>query len=153
MDSRNFYEAVKRNIATKGQHLQLVFPTQDQDVLPFIYTIGNYERDLPELFVIGACSQAFAEILNELCEKMRERGRAFDNGELVNLGGKYPLKMVDVPMEVCEDFTLQVGRYYHVKDYRVQQVVVCDLQGRFPGDPGCASPYDLQTKYLRLKLH
>lgn len=152
MDSREFYETVEHNIAKAGQHLQFVFPTSNSDDLPFIYTIGNHQRNLPELLIVGG-GQAFGGILNHLCEKMRERGRAFDNGELVSLGGAYPVKIVDVPTEICEPFTFQVGRYYQVKDYRVQQVMACDPHGRFPGDPGCQEPYELQAKYLRSKLH
>jgi hypothetical protein len=153
MDSREYYETIDRNIATSGQHLQAVFPTDKSDGLPFIYTIGNHGRSLPELLIIGNCNSTFAGILNELCELMRKRGRAFDDGELVNLGGQYPLKIIDFPLMAREEFTYQVGQYYQTDDYRVQQIVLCDSSGHFPDEPACAAPYQAQFDYRKRSSH
>ena len=45
---------------------------------------GNHLRGLPELLVIGVSR---GEFLNFLSDKMIERGRAFDDGEVVSLRG------------------------------------------------------------------
>src|SRR5262245_55499012 len=63
----------------------------EEDLPPFAYTIGNSLVDLPELLIIGTREGA---LLNDLSEKMLDRGRAFDDGELVNLGGKFPVKII-----------------------------------------------------------
>lgn len=153
MDSSEYYRAVEQNIRKSGQHLQMILPSNIPKSPAFIYTIGNHEHGLPELLIIGNCDKTFAAILNDLGKRMRKRGRPFEDGELVNLGGPLPLKMVNAPPSVNEKFALQVGRYYHTKDYRVQQAVLCDPQGRFPGEAGCSPAYASQTDHLRAGLH
>jgi len=153
MKSEEFYATIENNITNSGQHLQAVFSTKPEDGPPFIYTIGNHQRGLPELLIVGNYGASFAAILNDLGRRMRERNRPFDNGELVSLGGSFPLKMVDVPSTVNETFCIQVGRYYGTEEFRVQQAVLCDPKGRFPGDEGCDRPYLSQVEYLRAGLN
>lgn len=112
---------------------------------PYMYTIGNHEWGLPELIFIGDSDEKFAHVLNRLGRMKRgEERRAFHNGELVSLGGKFPVKIVDASARAKQEFTLVVGQFYGTEDYRVQQIVLCDTQGKFPGDPGCAEPYASQ---------
>jgi hypothetical protein len=73
-----------------------------------------------------------------------ERGAAFQHGELVSVGGRFPVKIIEASAKAKEEFTLVVGQYYDTENYRVQQIVLCDPNGRFPGDPGCAEPYASQ---------
>lgn len=141
-------DLIKRNIEKNGQHVQAVGGSEDE--LPFIYTIGNHERNLPELLIIGNCNAHFAAILNDLGNMMRKRGRAFENGELVNLGGQFPLKVIDPPGLVTGEYTLLVESYYDTTVFRVQQAIMCDPQGRFPGDAGCELPYQRQIQYRSL---
>jgi hypothetical protein len=51
---------------------------------------------LPELLMIGGTAAAY--LLNDLSEKMIERRAAFNDGELVKLGGKYPVKIINLPV-------------------------------------------------------
>jgi hypothetical protein len=76
---------------------------------------------------------------------MREERRApFQHHELVSVGGRFPVKIVNASGRAREEFTVVVGGYYRTENYRVQQIVLCDTQGKFPGDPGCAEPYASQ---------
>lgn len=110
-----------------------------------MYTIGNHERGLPELLFTGDTDDAWADVLNRLGHIMREQRRdAFRHGELVSVGGKFPVKIVNTSARAKLEFTLVAGQYYTTDDYRVQQVVLCDTQGKFPGDPECAEPYASQ---------
>jgi hypothetical protein len=60
----------------------------------------------------------------------------------VSLGGKYPVKVIDVSGAVIYDeYTCQVGHFYGTDDYAVQQMLIPDREGKYPGDPGCAEPY------------
>jgi hypothetical protein len=112
----------------------------------FQYTIGMYEAGLPELLCIGGRSQRNAaqisHILNDLAKQMREREKPFADGEIVNLGGKNPVKVINVDTaDVTDTHTCQVAVYYGTENYAVQQVLISDPEGRFPGDPDCAEPY------------
>ena len=113
----------------------------EENLLPFAYTIGNALKGLPELLIIGTIK---GELLNDLSEKMLDRGDAFDDGELVSLGGKFPVKIITADDGRAQrDFTIQAGQYLGREDYAVQQVLVCDRSGHYPDDPQCQAPYSL----------
>ena len=135
-------EGIYRNVEKHGQHIVSI----PDATPPFSYTIGNHECGLPELllFDLTLSEDTASTILNRLGRIMRDRRKAFDHGEMASLGGKCPVKIIDTSREVKEEFTLFVGVYYGTDDYRVQQVVLCDIEGRFPGDPDCSEPYASQ---------
>ncbi|APH74873.1 DUF4262 domain-containing protein [Aquibium oceanicum] len=82
---------VKQNIESYGQHLSQVFG--DGSDPGFIYTIGNADRGLPELLLIGDFpSHIAAGLLNELGAKMREDGKPLATG-LVDIGWSIPVKV------------------------------------------------------------
>jgi hypothetical protein len=105
------------------------------------YTIGNHERGLPELLVVSvdadiAYSLEMDESLEAVCLRMREQNRAFKNGELVDVGRGYLLKVINAGDDVKSTYTSEVGDYYETDDYAVQQVLLPDEQGRYAGDGG-----------------
>src|SRR5262249_28391186 len=73
---------IAQNIAKHKRHIVSVFPRCEEDGPGFAYTIGNQERALPELLIIGFWGNPIAGLLNELSNKMIERGRSFEGGEL-----------------------------------------------------------------------
>lgn len=137
---------IRAHIDSHGQHLMRVLLTaQDPaDALPFVYTIGNHERGLPELLLIGSAEPVFLNIVNMLGEVQRDRGRAFRHLELVDLGGSFPVRILDAGRAGRETYAVQVGSFYGTDDYRVRQVLLCDEQGRFPDDPACDPSYRSQ---------
>jgi hypothetical protein len=82
------------------------------------FTVGNHASGLPELLIMGDDPDNELEMV---CERMREQDRPFDDGEFVDVGGRYLLKLIDT------------------SDENLQQILVADGQGRYPGDPGCKS--------------
>jgi hypothetical protein len=82
-----------------------------------------------------------ADILNMLSDMMVERGGRFSEGELVSLGGKYPVKIITANATAKTEYTIQVGRVYGDEDYEVQQVVLSDRNGIFPDDARCEARY------------
>jgi len=148
-------EQIRRNIDRHGQHLMRILLTEDdpQDALPFVYTIGNHERGLPELLLIGFAEPGFLDILNRLSEIQRERNIAFCHGELVDLGGTYPVRIVDAGAVGREEYAVQVSVFYGTDDYQIRQVLICDLAGRFPDDPGCDAAYRSQPVLSARLLH
>jgi Domain of unknown function (DUF4262) len=138
-----FYDGIAQTINEYGWRLMLVLPDPDESsdsFVPFIYTIGNYECGLPELLMIGcphACSTS-----NRIVARMRQYNRAFMDGESIDLGKKCQPKAFWANEE-AQEYTVQVGEYYGTSDYAVQQIVIPDTLGRYPGDPQCDLPYRL----------
>jgi hypothetical protein len=133
MGMKEFHAIIEADIQQYGRSVIGV-----KDHPPFSYTIGNSPRGLPELLVFGMSN---GQILDVLSDMMIERGRAFDDGELVHLGGACPIKMICADWRAKDDYTVQAGVHYHTEHYDVQQVLIPDPDGRFPDDPGCLFPY------------
>lgn len=148
-------QQIRRNIDEHGQHLMRVLLTEDdpEGALPFVYTIGNYERGLPELLLIGFAERPFLNILNQLGEIQRERKVGFYHGELVDLGGSYPVRIVDAGVVGRDEYAVQVSVFYGTDDYPVRQVLICDRAGRFPDNPECDAPYRSQPVLSANLLH
>jgi hypothetical protein len=134
-----FYAKLEDTVATHGRAILTVGGSHT-------YTIGNGCKDLPELLLIGPFNPIPAQdVLNVMSAKMIERGRGFDEGEKVDLGGKYPVCVFTASDAVKVEFTRMAGQYLRREDYAVQQVIFCDPHGRFPWDDGCEPPYDVKV--------
>jgi hypothetical protein len=138
------------NIERTGRALVGVFPgdpSSDPVNDAFVYTIGNGDRNLPELLIVGLYDDEY--ILNALSKMMLERGKPFEDGELVEMGGKCPACVVDAAESVKKRYTIQATSYHRAKrqKYRVMQVVLPDREGLFPWQRGCANPYS------KVKVH
>ncbi len=140
MDKGQPLEKFHSNIAEDIQQYQrsIVCVGREDDTPAFAYTVGNQLRGLPELLVVGTSDGGF---LNLLSDKMIERGRAFDDGEVMSLGGKHPVKIIRADYRAKDEYTVQAGVHFGTEAYEVQQVLICDRDGRFPGESGCLPPY------------
>jgi hypothetical protein len=76
-DSGTLQKDIENDVRQSGRSVMCIF--------------GNALKGLPELLLVGTTK---GELLNDLSQKMIDRGRAFDDGELVSLGGKFPLKVI-----------------------------------------------------------
>src|SRR5690606_7667972 len=124
-----------------GQHLFQVFGEAADS--GFTYMIGNADRGLPELLLIGDfLSRIAAGLLNELGAKMREDGKPLASG-LIDIGWSVPIKIRQTGPLARSRYTIQVDRYLGHDRYSVLQVMVCDENGRYPGDAGCDLRYDV----------
>lgn len=151
MTIREFVAKITSDVEKHGRSCLGVFPgsgsTDPNDA--FVYTIGNQCRDLPELLIVGLCQDH--GILNAASELMIERGRAFDDGEVISIGGAFPFCVIDAADDVKARYTLQATSFSGGADYRVMQIVLCDRQGRFPWDEDCAKPYADVKVWRRLQ--
>jgi hypothetical protein len=134
---KRFYEDIDNDIRRDGRSVLCI--RGEEDSLPFAYTIGNALKGLPELLMVGTSKGG---LLNDLSQKMIDRGRGFDDGEIVSLGGKFPVKIITAnDGRAQREFTIQAGQYLDRQDYVVQQVLVPDRSGRYPDDPQCQPPF------------
>jgi hypothetical protein len=72
---------------------------------------------------------------------MIDRGQGFADGECVDLGGKFPVKIIIADQRAQRDYTIQASQYFGSDDYAVQQVLMPDRNGYFPDNPQCQPPY------------
>src|SRR5215472_9890360 len=118
-DLLRLHKDIENDIRRYGRSVMCIGAEDDSPA--FAYTIGNVNVGLPELLMIGTLDGA---PLNPLSQKMIERGSAFDDGEVVSIGGKYPVKIIDADERAHDDYTIQAGQYLGHEDYRVQQVLI-----------------------------
>jgi hypothetical protein len=121
----------------------------DGEPAPFAYTIGNELKGLPELLVVGVSRKA--GFLNLLSDMMVERGAPFAEGEIVDLGGKHPVKIINADAVAKAEYTIQASNFHGHDRYRVQQVLVPDPQGLFPDDGRCDPRYRMPVLSARGK--
>jgi hypothetical protein len=128
---------IRKNIRRYGCFIFGVF---SEDERPgFAYTVGNRERGLPEFLAIGTHRGDF---LNAVSAKLIKTGRTrFTNGEIVDLGGKWPVKVIDANATAQAEYTIQASTFYDRDDYLVQQVLIPDRSGRFPDNRECDAHY------------
>jgi hypothetical protein len=138
------------NITKDGQSVQVIGPSEAPGSQPFMYTIGNFHHGLPELLIVDTDKDMFASVLNRLGRMQRERRRAFADEELVSIGGKFPLRIVDAGIVGRTKYATFVGIFYNTQNYEVRQVVLPDTQGRWPDQPGCDPPYARQPILSRI---
>lgn len=140
-----YFEQLLEIIEEHGQACQGVFPTEDSPGPSFTYTIGNARHNLPEFIFVGFPSRdVVSYVINPLGELQRKNGAAFEPG-LVSLGGRYPVKLVETTPElVWKEYPMMTSNVLGITDYRVQQIILCDPNGVWPGEPGCSEPYAQQ---------
>lgn len=124
------HDKINHDIRERGQSLMGVMGDP-----PFIYTIGMHHRKLPELLVLGtAAMSVMGAVLNALCDVMREEG-PFKDGAEIDLGGAYPLSVVEAEHpDVYDEYCVQAVVHYGHRKFRVLQLVVPDVGGKFPWD-------------------
>jgi hypothetical protein len=144
---RAFYKDIRDTIKSEGRMVIGVFPTEKAELpFAFSYTIGNQAKELPELLVIGSARGTY---LNEMSERMIKQGKAFDHGEVIETSAlmnapaskKYRIKIINATHEAHENYTIQAGVYFGTQDYKVQQIILSDEEGRLPNEVGCAPGY------------
>jgi hypothetical protein len=133
---------IRADVRRCGQSVVFVGADADGGKDAFYYTVGRGARGLPELLIAAPLRpEAGQHVLNELDRRMPE---ALPSGALVDLGGQFPVMVLDASDPRAKAEYTRAATAFHGDDdrYRVQQVLMCDTEGRFP--PDCAPPYARQ---------
>jgi len=122
---------VAEDIHRVGHSVMGIFPDKEEKKPGFFYTVGRHQKNLPELLmVVNLAGPQGMDILNAL-----SRAQPFTHGQLVDLGGKYPVLIIDATKPIVQkEYTRMVNAFYNTHDYQVQQVLLPDPNGRFPPD-------------------
>ncbi len=136
-------EVIRAQIEKHGRCIQVVGGTESDlpGWQPFMYTIGNHALNLPELLIVGTDKAMFGSLLNQLSKIQSERGKAFEHEELVSAVGRFPYRIVDAGDIGREQYACFARMYYASESVEVRQVLLPDVQGRWPDTPGCDAPY------------
>lgn len=119
-------------------------PVEDDGEPPFTYTVGNHERGMPELLIVGFWHPVLLQVLNLMGQMQRDRGKGFEVGELVDYGADVPARIGPASYDVRDEYTRLVSVYYDTEAYNVVQVLLADPGGRYPDDPNCEGIAKLQ---------
>jgi hypothetical protein len=140
---QKYRETIRANIAKHGRSIQAVGSTEQNapGSQPFMYTVGNYAQGFPELLIVGTDQAGFGGVLNRLSAIQIERNKAFEHEELVSVGGKFPLRIIDAGDIGRRDYAYFARIYYDSDTVDVRQVLLPDTKGRWPDTPGCDAPY------------
>ena len=142
MTSKNvyeFYQNIANTIATKKR--QLIYIPDTKKYKSFCYSIGNQEKNLPELLIFGVKPDDANVLVSALSDLMIENKRPFFDGEEINLGGEQSVTMRNCTKIAHMQYTIQAGQFYGNEDYQVQQILIPDKKGRLPDHPHCHKDY------------
>jgi hypothetical protein len=134
--SREFLEAVSRDIADRGYHV--IFVGAGDDDPSFAYSVGvSKSWKHPEL-VAGLNLDDSEVILTSLADAIRQ-GQQFAHGDIDRSQFNLPLAFVEIPIDVDESELLSdrfavAHALYGDLEQAALQVVTPDDEGRFPWD-------------------
>lgn len=126
-----------QHIVSVGQYADKTHPDYSEDFQPFAYTIGNHEKGLPELLYVGDIDDVYIQILNILGEMQRAQKKAFQHGEMIDYSAKFPARVIDAGLKGRKIYAFGVERYYNTEKFELLQVLLCDHNGKYPGEAGC----------------
>lgn len=135
-DHAKLLNLIQQNINASGRSIICVLPDKTFD-FGFTYSIGNFIHKIPELLIVGFYDVKAGEILNDLSARMLESGKPFMDNGTINLGGLYPVKIINTDARARSIYTIQATQFIGHPDYMVQQVLVPDKHGKFPDEQGC----------------
>lgn len=139
------HEALFHQIANniKAHKRQILWVGRTTKAPAFGYTIGNQEKQLPELLLIANIpGDMFHLVLDTMSEFMVLNKRRFTDSERHTLGSGHPMMVINArDPKVKLEYTSQAGQFYDNEDYDVQQVLIPDVLGMLPDDERCATAF------------
>lgn len=120
--------------------------SHSEDYPHYCYTVGLHSHGLPEIILFGLPMETGQSILNTAADQVLNNGTALPHGTQLDKVASKPLVLVDVPeSEKKYELTNMVRQYYRSTNYRLQQLVMPDKQGRFPWQKS------VDPKFLRIQ--
>lgn len=131
------YEEFRANALAKIEKFGRIVIAVADGENSFSYTVGNCKRGLPELLIVGPFEpSAIRTVLNVMSEKLIERGSAFEDNSLIDIGAPMQCAAFRASDLAKLERTVQVGQLLQ-RPYELMQVVSPDPTGLFPWQPGC----------------
>jgi len=135
------FQQMANNIAKHGRQVISVMGSSKE--LGFSYTVGNQEKNLPELLLISNFDpNEIAPVLNSLSEVMIKSGKPIPQGECAAISA-VPIMIYPGGTAAKAKYTVQAGQFYNDEEYDVLQLVFPDPKGLWPGDPKCHKDFQV----------
>ncbi|HEY1292876.1 MAG TPA: DUF4262 domain-containing protein [Chloroflexota bacterium] len=141
---------VEDDIRRTGWHVTGVFPSEDGGVPTyFVYTAGLWGTlQHPELIVFGLRPEVAHGIFSGVRERIL-KGERFEDGQFADrVVRNYRVYFHRVRNDDDMYPTTSATAYYGHRDYEVLQIVLPDMQDRFPWDPACDEKMRLTQQLL-----
>jgi len=140
------------SVAEVGWSVQAVFGDPESGTPALAYTIGLSGKGLPDVLVLGLPVQHASEILDGVARQLVADASKASHGTLIHEVANLPLKVVAADQlhaqhfaKISQDFAEAQGG-----DATLVQILIPDINGIFPGEPGC----DPQIEAMQdLRLH
>ena len=127
-----FFAGVQDVIARQGWAVQYVFPTREDPVQPFAYTVGLTSFGRPELIVVGLPPDIACLVLNHTAQQ--HITHPVSPGDTLRPGLSVPLRAVYVPKSV-QDQCAGVARSLYGDTVTLVQLMWPSNTGRWPDHP------------------
>lgn len=129
-----FEENVKQKIEEFGWTGVGVFPTEEDDICPFTYTVGFTELDQPEVIIYGIPNDQAHMLLWRVYDLL-EKGFIFEEGELYEdiFDKEYKATFRAVP---GDGIPANVARVIYGDKVKLLQLVWPDDAGYYPWEGG-----------------
>lgn len=125
---------VEDDVRRTGWHVTGVFPTEDDKIkVGFCYTAGLWGAlQHPELIVFALPPNVAHGVFSGVRERILQ-GERFEDGQFADrVVRNYRVLFHSVPNDDDDYPTTSATAYYGHRDYPVLQLVLPDMQGRFP---------------------
>lgn len=147
MIAKEIRSTIKSNIENYGWHMAAIFPKVSDEGLPFCYTVGLTDQDLPEIIMIGSINPRNAHVIfSLLIQSWKENGfKAGLNDSLIqDHSGKaltVDIAELDAKGERLRgEYALQTFCHYGKNSDKVRFVQIHwpDERGNLPSSPDFA---------------
>lgn len=127
----DYLDTIRATMREHGWAVQFV----ESERRPFAYTVGLYDRGLPELLLTGLPPQTSARLLNSIAHQIVEDGIVLQPAMHIDYQGEFLLEVVEVDHP---DVHLKFAARLFGPQIRAVQLVWTDDPRHWPWDTGWA---------------
>jgi hypothetical protein len=132
-------ETISSHVNQYGLAIQCVYPTAEEDVPFFMYTIGMTNIGAAEVIVFGLIPDIMMDVINELYVDIKE-GRVDKKTEIFNDMLSVPVLSHVVDKKSASEYGVQAFEYYKQRGMTptFRQLIWPDANGVYPHQEGCS---------------
>jgi hypothetical protein len=129
---KEYHAQVDENIKKVGYHITFVFADKAPS---FCYSTGMYKSfGIPEIFISSLPQNLSFKLVENYLNKFKELKSIQLNKKIDDLTDRFPIYLIDVPIDILKDYVLSTIRLYNCEEYKYVQLIYPDTNGRFPND-------------------
>src|SRR5579863_6663954 len=119
--NEDYREKVYDNIKKYGYHITFVF---DDELPSFCYSTGVYKSfGIPEIFISALPQNLSFALVKNYVEKFKDSKIIPLNEKIDEISDRFPVYLIEVPIENLKDFSLSSIRVYGNEEYKYIQLI------------------------------